>query len=62
MRLPAAILLSALLVASSAAQARGAGKGSGKARSAVSGQYVKKGYAAKNPRTTVVERDRVKKP
>ena len=31
-------------------------KSSGKARSAVSGKYVSKGYATKNPRTTVVER------
>lgn len=62
MRLPAALLLSALLAASTAAQARSTSKGSGKARSAVTGQYVKKGYAVKHPRTTVVERDRVKKP
>ena len=33
-----------------------AAKSSGSnARSAVSGKYVTKGYAAKNPRTTVVE-------
>jgi hypothetical protein len=31
-------------------------KSSGKARSAVTGKYVTKGHAAKNPRTTVVER------
>ncbi len=33
----------------------------GKARSAVSGQYVKKSYAAKNPRTTVIEHDKPKR-
>lgn len=37
-----------------------AAKQAGKARSAVSGKYVTKGYAAKNPRTTVVERQRKK--
>ena len=34
--------------------------GGGKARSAVTGRYVKKSYADKNPRTTVVERDKPK--
>ena len=33
---------------------------SGKARSAVTGQYVKKSYAKRNPRTTVVEHDKPK--
>ena len=32
-----------------------AGKTKGSARSAVTGRYVKPGYAAKNPKTTVVE-------
>ena len=32
----------------------------GKARSAVSGRYVKKSYAKRNPRTTVVEHDKPK--
>lgn len=37
-------------------------KGSGtKARSAITGKYVKKGYAQKHPRTTVVETDKKKK-
>lgn len=35
-------------------------KGGGKARSAVSGRYVTKGYAKSNPSKTVVERDRPK--
>ena len=33
-------------------------KSSGKVRSAVSGRYVKKGEAKRNPRETVTERDR----
>jgi len=32
----------------------------GKARSAVTGKYVKKSYAAKNPKTTVIEHDKPK--
>ena len=35
-------------------------KPSGKARSAISGRYVKKSYAKRNPRITVVERDKPK--
>ena len=30
----------------------------GKARSAITGRYVKKGYAKRNPRITVVEHDK----
>lgn len=33
----------------------------GKARSAVTGRYVKKSYADKNPKTTVVEKSKPKK-
>jgi hypothetical protein len=33
----------------------------GKARSAISGRYVKKSTAKKNPKTTVVEHDKKKK-
>jgi hypothetical protein len=32
------------------------GSSSGKARSAVSGRYVKKSTAKKNPKTTVIEK------
>ncbi|MBM7458568.1 hypothetical protein JOE26_001243 [Rhodococcus coprophilus] len=31
------------------------GKGSGKARSAITGKYVSKSYATSHPKTTVVE-------
>ncbi|MDQ2912771.1 MAG: multidrug transporter [Chloroflexota bacterium] len=34
------------------------GKDSGRARDAGSGQYVKKDYAEKHPKTTVVEHDK----
>ncbi len=33
-------------------------KTKGKARSAITGRYVKKSYAKTHPKTTVVERDR----
>jgi hypothetical protein len=33
----------------------------GKARSAESGKYVKKDYAKKHPKTTVIEHDKKKK-
>ncbi len=36
----------------------GAEKSSGRARSAITGRYVKPSTAKKNPRTTVVERKR----
>lgn len=36
------------------------GSGSGKARSAETGHYVKKSYAKEHPKTTVVERDKAK--
>lgn len=32
-----------------------------RARSAVNGQYVTMEYAAKHPKTTVIERDKIKK-
>lgn len=32
-----------------------------RARSAINGQYVSKAYAATHPRTTVIERDKIKK-
>jgi len=32
-----------------------------KARSAITGRYVKKGYATKHPKTTVVETSKTKK-
>ena len=35
-------------------------KSGGKARSAVSGRYVKKSYAKTHPKTTVVEHDKPK--
>jgi len=35
--------------------------GGGKARSAISGRYVRKSTAKKNPRTTVVEHDKKRK-
>lgn len=35
-------------------------KPTGKARSAISGQYVKPSYAKTHPKTTVVEHDRPK--
>jgi hypothetical protein len=37
------------------------GKGSGKARSAISGRYVSKATAARHPKTTVVEKPTKKK-
>jgi hypothetical protein len=36
-------------------------KSGGKARSAITGRYVKKDYAKKHPKTTVVEHDNPKK-
>ena len=36
-------------------------KGSGKARSAITGRYVTKGFAKKHPKTTQVEATRPKK-
>lgn len=33
----------------------------GKARSAITGRYVTKGYAKRNPKITVVERDKPKR-
>jgi hypothetical protein len=36
------------------------GKGSGKARSAISGRYVTKAHAARSPKTTVVEKSKGK--
>lgn len=36
-------------------------KGSGKARSAITGKYVKKSYAKNHPKTTVIEKDKPKK-
>lgn len=32
-----------------------------RARSAINGQYVTMEYAAKHPKTTVIERDKIKK-
>ncbi len=56
--------LSVLLVAPDV-MAKGSGSGSkisgGRARSAVSGKYVKKSYAAKQPKTTVTESTQKKK-
>ena len=39
----------------------GGKKPGGKARSAITGRYVKKDYAKKHPKTTVVERDKPKR-
>jgi hypothetical protein len=36
-------------------------KSGGKARSAITGHYVTKDYAKKNPKTTVVEHDKPKR-
>lgn len=52
---PLIITIVAVFVASLSAPAMAAKSGGSNARSAVSGKYVTKGYAAKNPRTTVVE-------
>jgi hypothetical protein len=38
------------------ARAKGKSSSKGRARSAISGRYVKKSTAKKNPRTTVIEK------
>ena len=40
--------------------AKKSSSGAGKARSAISGRYVAKAYAKRNPRITVVEHDKPK--
>lgn len=45
----------ALILSAPAFNAIAAKSSGSSARSAVSGKYVSKGYAAKNPKTTVVE-------
>lgn len=61
MRITAILIALAVAVSASPAFAKG-GKSSGSsARSAVTGKYVTKGYAAKNPRTTVTEKRRSKR-
>lgn len=52
---PLTIAIAAVFVASLSAPAMAAKSSGSNARSAVSGKYVTKGYAAKNPKTTVVE-------
>lgn len=54
---PIAALIAAAIAALPAPTfAKGGKSSAGNARSAVSGKYVTKGYAAKNPKTTVVEK------
>ena len=52
---PLTIAIASVLAASLSAPAVAAKSSGSSARSAVSGKYVTKGYAAKNPKTTVVE-------
>ena len=52
---PLTIAIASVLIASLTAPAVAAKSSGSSARSAVSGKYVSKGYAAKNPKTTVVE-------
>ena len=52
---PLIIAIASVFIVSLSAPAVAAKSSGSSARSAVSGKYVSKGYAAKNPKTTVVE-------
>lgn len=55
-RIQALLLITTIAVLPAPTFAKSGKPSAGNSRSAVSGKYVTKGYAAKNPKTTVVEK------